>query len=501
MHHIISDGWSLDILIGEIVTKYRRYRSGDLSSIADLRIQYKDYAHWQNEESTGESFETHRKYWLEKFEEPVPVLSLGVDKVRPVVKTYRGDMVKQPLSSSLYAGLQKLCRQTGSTLFMVLLAGAKALLYRYSGREDLVVGTPMAGRNHFDLKDQIGFYVNTLALRTRFDGSKDFRDLLLRVKQATLEGYEHQAYPFDRLVEDLSLRRDRSRHPLFDVQVILRHSESDILGRIGDLDGVKIYPYEGTTTVHSVFDMVFTFVETTNGLELHLPYNSDVFSRSEAEGFVRYFSCLLEVAVLSPEIPLKDLEMVAEAEREELLEEGDGHKVVYDEGQTLPGLFEKSASLYGPSTAAVFGSMELSYATLELRVNGLAEYLYRECGVRKGQPVGLMADRGLESLIGLLGILRSGGVYVPIDPAYPADRKRYIFSDTGLDVLLTDSSQLMELEYYRGTVIALDIQLELIGESTNGPQVELGKDDLAYVIYTSGSTGRPKRSADPGTAV
>ena len=493
MHHIISDGWSMEILVREVLEYYRRFVEQDQSTLPDLRIQYKDYAQWQEDNLAAPFMAGHRIYWENQFADPVPVVNLAIDLERPKIKTYRGGIAKFPLGQGLRDKLLMLGSQVNATLFMVLLTGVKAMIYRLAGLLDIVIGTPMAGRDHLDLQDQIGFYANTLALRTRFDASASFKSLLNKVKEVTLKGYEHQSYPFDRLVEGLSLARDRSRHPLFDIQVILEQGDTILLKKGHSAPGFTIREFEGQRELHSVFDLVFTFVDSGTDLDLELTYNIDVYTKAEAEVLMKRVSEVLEAIVVSPDVRLSALEFVSKEERAELLQGFNDTAVVRVGGRTLIDLLESSVRQYGTEPALYCAGKTVSYAELWDRSDRLASYLLQEFGVDREQLVGLLARRGIDAVVGMLGILKSGCAYVPIDPSYPRDRKKYLIEDTGVEVLLTESSELLELDYYSGQVIALDIQLETL------PVGDLPEDagrpsarDLAYVIYTSGSTGRPK---------
>ncbi|MEL6359222.1 MAG: condensation domain-containing protein, partial [Bacteroidota bacterium] len=279
MHHIISDGWSMDVLFQDFLHYYTSYKVGEEPSLQPLAIQYKDYAAWQNAALLSTEMASHRLYWLDRFSGEIPVLALPTDRPRPAVQTFHGRTYEFEIPEGLSTKLKSLCQQEGGTLFMGLLASVKVLLYRYTGQEDLVIGSPVAGRAHSDLEGQIGFYVNTLALRTQFSGEVDFISLLRQVKEETLEGYAHQSYPFDRLVEELDLRRDLSRSALFDVMVVLQNTNlpEGSSGELVDME-VSAYPYEQTA---SQFDLSFAFEEHSDGgLEASITYNTDLFEAS-----------------------------------------------------------------------------------------------------------------------------------------------------------------------------------------------------------------------------
>ncbi|HEY0067886.1 MAG TPA: condensation domain-containing protein, partial [Flavisolibacter sp.] len=278
MHHIVSDGWSMNILIHELLQFYSAHTNGAANPFTPLRIQYKDYAAWQQQQLGSEDLQAQKNYWLKQLEGELPVLELSGDRPRPALKTYNGRNIHICLDAELSQGLKTLSQQQGSTLFMTLLAAVKALLYRYTGQEDIIIGSPVAGREHVGLEGQIGFYLNTLALRSRFSGQQDFCQLLHHVKQVALDSYQHQAYPFDELVDNLDLRRDMSRSALFDVMVVLQNHERDGGEALQNLDGLRVSNYSGGgETLTSKFDLEFDFTEVGNELHLDLGYNSDIY--------------------------------------------------------------------------------------------------------------------------------------------------------------------------------------------------------------------------------
>ncbi|MBB5624282.1 hypothetical protein HDE69_005383, partial [Pedobacter cryoconitis] len=300
MHHIISDGWSMGILIKELLLLYNAIDQGKLNKLPPLRIHYKDYAAWQQEQLNGENLVAHRNYWLKKFEGELPVLELQGDKSRPTLKTYHGGLVNGVIDNHISKGLKNILKeQQGATLFMGLLAGVNTLLYRYTGQEDQIIGSPIAGREHIDLEDQIGFYVNTLALRSRFKGTGSFKELLTEVKEITLGAYEHQVYPFDELVEALQLQRDMSRSALFDVMIVLQNNERKEMTE-QHLGSLKIGNYEEHIHQTSKFDLTFSFVEVEDEIRFSLRYNSDIFAESTALRFTEHLIRVFEAVVAHP---------------------------------------------------------------------------------------------------------------------------------------------------------------------------------------------------------
>ncbi|MCB2411223.1 condensation domain-containing protein, partial [Hymenobacter lucidus] len=329
LHHIISDGWSMDILMKELLLFYNAYTTGQTPPVAPLRIQYKDYTAWQQQQLQGESLQAHKDYWLKQFEGELPILALPSDKPRPAVKTYSGADISGRLGAGITKDLKALCQQQGATLFMGLMAAVNALLYRYTGQNDIVIGSPIAGRAHADLEDQIGFYVNTLAFRSRFKGEDSFVALLDHVKQVTLGAYEHQIYPFGELVEALQLQRDMSRNPLFDVQVTLGHSQGQGTGAATQLGDLKVSTYADDQLQTSRFDIVFNFAEQGDELLTGILYNPDVYGPETILRLGQHLEQLLTAIVADPQLPIGAVEYLSAEEREELL--------VGFQGEALPG--------------------------------------------------------------------------------------------------------------------------------------------------------------------
>jgi len=319
MHHIISDGWSMGVVIRELLLLYSAYIKGEPDPLPPLRIQYKDYASWQREQLSGDRLVGHQRYWLEQFEGELPVLELAGDRPRPMVKTYQGGMIQRTISRDLVTGLRGLGQDQGATLFMCLLAVVKVLLYRYTGQEDIVVGSPIAGREHADLEGQIGFYVNMLVLRTRFNGSDNFKEVLSKVMAVTFEAYEHQVYPCDELVNDLNLRRDVSRNALFDIMVVLHNTEPGQINNAPVIENLRIDGYTDGEYGVSKFDVTFNFAEINSLLQYSIEYNSDIFQKETAELFGVHLEQLLKSIIASPDIPIGALDYLSEQEKERLL--------------------------------------------------------------------------------------------------------------------------------------------------------------------------------------
>ncbi|WP_034893922.1 non-ribosomal peptide synthetase [Gillisia sp. Hel_I_29] len=478
MHHIISDGWSMDVLSRDVFKYYEFYKSGGELDLPALRIQYKDYASWQLSQLSTSIYQGHRDYWTGLLGGDLPVLDLPSSKVRPVIQSHQGQLLRTYISKESTQGLKRFSHQEGGTLFMGLLSSLKALLYRYTGQEDLVVGTPVAGREHSDLEDQIGFYINTLALRNEVRSEDSFEDLFRRVRQRTLDAYEHQGYPFDRLVEDLELRRDTSRSAVFDMMLVLQNTGDAHQGiGISDSD-VELITDQGFNL--SKFDLSFTFEEQGDYLALSIKYNTDVYDKAMLEGFIVHYKEFLASLLSLPEASIGGIDYLEDQEREELLDVFNATAFDYPRDKTVVELFEEQVSKTPEAIAVVYEEERLSYEELNRRSNQLAHYLQAHYTIEPDDLVGIMLPRSSWMIVGILGILKSGGAYVPIDPDYPEDRIAYMLEDSKCKVLLDEEF----LDKFNNN--------NKSDYSTDNLSISLLPSNLAYVIYTSGSTGKPK---------
>ncbi len=479
MHHIISDGWSMEIMLKELLSWFNTPLNEQPIPLPPLRIQYKDYAAWQQEQLSGELLEAHKTYWLTRLAGELPVHELPVDFPRPAIKSYRGAAVSGHLSEALTNRLQAYCRQQGATLFMGLLAAVNGLLYKYSGQQDIIIGSPVAGRTQAALDEQIGLYMNTLPLRTRFNATAGFAALLTAVKDSVLGAYDHQLYPFDELVDALQLQRDLSRHPLFDVMLVMQHKDSIHERWQQGLQGLQVTAYEQSTHVISKFDLLFAMVEKETGIEVQLEYNTDIFESATAERLLQHLETLLEAMVRLPDASLQSLSCVDAAEQQILLELGQGERHAYQSEATLAGLFREQVALRPAHTALVFEDRDFSYTDLDEQSNQLAHWLQERYSIGRTDLAAVQLDRSEWLVIALLAILKTGAAYVPIDPRYPAERIAYIQADTHCKVIINE--QLLKA-----------FQQEQASCSKEALTQVATADDLAYVIYTSGSTGQPK---------
>ncbi|WP_254640141.1 non-ribosomal peptide synthetase [Chitinophaga sp. GbtcB8] len=477
MHHIISDGWSMGILIKELLQLYNAYCKHKDFPLSPLRIQYKDYAAWQQAQLTGVSLQRHKGYWLTQFEGELPVLELPADKVRPAVKTYNSGLVQQKFSKQLNSGIKSLSQAQGATLFMGLLTLVKALLYRYTNQEDIIIGTPIAGRDHIDLENQIGFYINTLALRTRFKGTDSYQQLLEQVQQVTLGAYEHQMYPFDGLVDELHLQRDMSRSALFDVMVVLQN-ESDDRQDVHYVDGLEISGYKGLVDIVNKFDLCFTFMEWEEELLLNLEYNSDIYDHETIARLGIHLENLLAAVIEQPAAPIYQLGYLQEKEKQQLLISFNDTVQPWSADNTVVELFEEQVRQTPDNIALVFKDTQLTYRELNEKANQLGNYLRQQYNVHPDDLVGITLERSEQMVIAILGVLKSGAAYVPIDTEYPQDRIEYMITDSRCKVLLDAA----EMERFAAAEKYIGTDLPVLHKPAN----------LVYVIYTSATTGKPK---------
>ena len=495
-HHIASDGWSRGILCREMGQFYDAIHQRQSAEVEELPIQYADFAVWQRQWLTGDVLEKQLGYWKQQLGGELPALELPADRPRPAELSYRGGRVGVELPAELIWQLKALSRQQGVTLFMTLLAAFKVLLYRYTGQTDLVVGTPIAGRTRVEMEGLIGFFLNTLVLRTNLSGDPSFRELLERVREVALGAYAHQELPFEKLVEQLHPERDLSRNPLFQVMFILQNTPSKSL----ELKGLKAERLDIETQT-AKFDLTLSLTDRGKGLAGSLEYNADLLDRETAERLVGHYWRLLEGAVDNPDEEVSKLPLLTERERQQILVEWNETCVEYPRNQCLHQLFEMQAMRSPDVLAVVHEGQQLSYDELNGRANQVAHYL-QNLGVETESLVGICMERSLDMVVGVLGILKAGGAYVPLDPAYPQQRLEWMVEDAQIQVMLTQEHLLEQIPGGHAENICLDRDWEKIArESRNIPVTRVGTQNLAYVIYTSGSTGKPKGVQIPHGAV
>jgi amino acid adenylation domain-containing protein/FkbM family methyltransferase len=486
-HHIVSDGWSLGVLVKEVAALYEAFTKGELSPLPDLGVQYADYAVWQREWLKGETLDAQLSYWKRKLGGDLPLLELPTDRPRPAVQSYRGARQSMAISEELTRRLKALGQKEGCTLFMTLLAAFQSLLCRHCGQEDIIIGAPIAGRTRREIEPLIGFFANMLALRTDLSGDPSFRELLRRVREVTLEAYAHQDMPFEKLVEELQPERDLSRSPLFQAVLALQNAPPTSL----QMPGLKLSAVGGES-VTAKFDLMLTMIESGEGMVGALEYNTDLFDAGTMRGFLSRFQILLEGIAAQPETSLHNLPLLTAAERQQLLVEWNETWADYDREATIGELFERQAVRTPDKVALVYEGQQITYRELNERANQLAHYL-RGLGVEPETLVGIWMERSLEMVVGLLGILKAGGAYMPMDPAYPSARLAYMLADARVTTLLTQANLKDGLSGYGAQVFCLDADWPTVDrQPVTNPVINTRPSNLAYCLYTSGSTGQPK---------
>ncbi|MDZ7955197.1 amino acid adenylation domain-containing protein [Nostoc sp. DedQUE09] len=504
LHHIVADGWSIGVLIKELGVLYKALAedkrclttSYSVSTLLpELPIQYADFAQWQREwlqkvTANGTSpLQSQLVYWQKQLNR-ISVLNLPTDRLRPAVPSYRGAKQFLELPHSLTQALEALSYQEGVTLFMTMLAAFQTLLYRYTQQEDIAVGSPIANRNRSELEGLIGFFVNSLVLRTDFSGNPTFRELLNRVREVTLGAYAHQDLPFEKLVEELHPERDLSHHPLFQVVFSLQNTPIEAL----DLPGLKLSLFEFDSKT-AKFDLEFHVWQDLETLKGQVVYSTDLFDQSTITRMLGHFQTLLESIVANPEQQISDLSLLTVQERQELLIDWNDTKRDYPENKCFHQLFEAQVEKTPNAIALVFDKQQLTYRELNIQANQLAHYL-KKLGVVPDVLVGICVERSPQMIIALLAILKAGGAYLPLDPSLPQERLNFILEDAQVSILLTHCSLAPLFKEGWGdllSIVYIDKDWATITQhSQENPTTCVTSDNLAYIIYTSGSTGKPK---------
>ncbi|HEU4595090.1 MAG TPA: amino acid adenylation domain-containing protein, partial [Pyrinomonadaceae bacterium] len=489
MHHIVSDAWSRAILIRELGALYEAFTEGRPSPLEELPVQYADFAAWQRERLSGETLEANLAFWKRQLASAPAALELPTDRPRQAAQGDEGKVFGFTLPAELADALGEFSRREGVTFFMVLLAAFKTLLSRYTRQFDIVVGMPTAGRSLTEVEGLIGFFVNTLVLRTDLSGDPGFRELLARVRDASLQAFAHEDVPVEKIVEELQPGRSLDRNPLWQVMFALQNAPAEsAVAR-----GLTLSPFKVSARTKIADDIYFGMVETEHGLAGSVEYRSALFDEARIERLVGHFRTLLEGAVASPDSRLSELPLLTEAERRQLIEEWNATRVDYAPEEPVQRRFERQAARTPEAVAVVSEGERVTYGALNECANRLAHRL-RRLGVGPDVLVGLCLERSIEMVVAVLGILKAGGAYVPLDPAYPPDRLRFMLEDTRAPIILTQQSLRDKLDAGdSATLLCLDSDWDdIASESAADPPVDVAPDNLLYAIYTSGSTGRPK---------
>ncbi len=498
LHHVANDDWSFDILWNELDVCYDAIRNGIEPRLPELSIRYADFAAWQREQLDAGRLDDQLAYWKRQLVGPLPRLGLHTDHPRVAEKAYRGDVRLFTVPDHVSAALRRLAQECNATLFMVLASAFKTLLNRYTGCEDVVIGTAIAGRGAHDVERLIGFFVNNLVLRTSLSGNPRFRELVARVREVALAGYANQDVPFERVIDALRPERDPSRTPLFDVLLVLHRSRSR--RKLGALRVEQLH----VTTGSAKFDLTLEIDEAADGrLSGFFEFDTDLHEPETIDRLASHLLALLEGVAASPDARLSELPLLSDAERHRLLVEWNDTAVEYQRDLPLNGLFEAQVDRAPTRTAVTAGAAAYTYAELDARANRIAQAL-RARGVGRGQRIGLCVERGADMLSAMLGILKAGAAYVPLDPAFPGERLRFMAEDAQLALIVSTSILAEPFAIPRERQLLLDADAASIAAS---PDARLSRDanaaqpeDPAYVIYTSGSTGRPKGVVVPHRA-
>jgi len=482
-HHIISDGWSSSILTKEISLLYEAYNGNKPSPLEKLPIQYADYSIWQREYLKGEVLTKQSEYWRNKLS-GTAILELPTDKIRPMEKTHNGNKLFFRLDKDISGKLDALSKENNVTLFMTLLSVFKVLLNKYTGQDDICVGSPIANRTRSEVEKLIGFFVNTLALRSDLSGNISFVDFIKQIKQTTLDAYSNQDMPFEKVIEIIQPERNLSYSPLFQVMMVLQNNPASELF-FGDL---SLRPVEFEQTV-SKFDLIISFKETAEGLLGEIEYNTNLFEKDRIERMVGHINILVESIISNPTVTISELEILASTEKHKLLVEWNDTEADYPKDKCIHQLFEEQVEKTPLNIALQYEQEELTYHELNDRSNQLARYLQNK-GVNSNSKIALIMDRSFEMLISIFGILKSGGCYVPIDSSYPNARINYIIDNSETQLVLTEKAHIDKLD--KGQAIEVFEDLDLKEFEVSNLERTSKPTDLSYIIYTSGSTGNPK---------
>jgi amino acid adenylation domain-containing protein/thioester reductase-like protein len=487
LHHILADDWSLGVLFRELTAIYQAFFVGNPSPLPKLPIQYADFALWQRQWLEGKVQQEQLLYW-EKQLANLPILQLPTDRPRPAVPSYRGALHSLTLSKTLTAALKALSQKEGVTLFMTLLAAFQTLLLRYTGAEDIPVGSAIANRHQLHVDKLIGFFANTIVLRTDVSGSPTFKELLVRVREVALTAYAHQDLPFEKLVAKFQPERDLSRQALFQVVFALQNELPSQDLQLPNIQTTSLTIDNKTAK----FDLFLQLSDKADGLTGWIEYNSDLFDSATISRLIGHFQTLLKAIVANPEKRISELPLLTQIEKHQLLVDRNNTQADYRQDVCIHQLFEQRVQETPDAIAVVFQDQQLTYQELNYRANQLAHQL-QTLGIKPEVLVGICVESSIEMIVGILAILKAGGAYLPLDPAYPLERLTFMLEDANISILLTKSQYLESFKTCKSKVICLDTAEEILTqESQNNPHSNVTIKNLAYVIYTSGSTGQPK---------
>ena len=491
IHHIIIDGWSKGILFKELSSFYQALLSNSTASLPELTIQYADFAVWQRQWLQGEVLANQLNYWKKQLAAAPPLLELPTDKPRPPIPSFRGSSICFKIDSDVTEKLKSLSQKSGVTLFMTLLATLNTLLFRYSSQKDILVGTPTANRNRQEIEPLIGFFVNTLVMRNSLEGNLSFSELLQQVRNVVLESYANQDVPFEQVVDGLQIERSLSYNPLFQVMFALQNTPLTAL----DIPGLRVKSM-AVENVRVKFDLTLILeeIETDQGtyLEGYWEYNGDLYTAERITRLMGHFQTLLKGIVKNPQQKVGELPLLTDPEKQQILVEWNQTQVPYQDHQCIHQLFEEQVAKNPDAVAVIYEQECLTYQQLNQKANQLAHYL-QSLGIKTEELVGVCVERSPLIIIGILGILKAGAAYLPLDPSYPPNRLIYMVEDSGVSVVLTQEKLANTLQLENLQKVYLDQDWPIISQQSSDPPVsETQAKNLAYVIYTSGSTGKPK---------
>jgi len=487
MHHIASDGWSLTVLIDELLSTYNAVADGKHTADLIPRLQYKDYAGWQRGLLERDFFRDSRNYWMRKLGGDMERLELPVDRPRPPVSTFRGAVARRTIPVRTLEALNAFCRTERATLCAALSAVLRVLFFRYTGQEDFVLGTSALGRSVPELRDQIGYYVNTLALRDRILPVMPFREVLQEVQNTLLDAVKHRDYPFDSVVQDVGVNTAKNRNPLFDVMLLVDSGWGDPNVKVENLEVFHL----DEPKHHSKLDLTLFFKETSEGLKVSAEYSTEIFNAERINSLLAHFDMLLTHALANPHLSVRELALISAAERQRLVNDFNRTERAYAREKTIVQLFEQQVERTPDRIASIQGDGLLTFAQLNAKANALAWKLREEHGVGPDMLVPIFMDRSLEMIIAILGVLKAGGAYLPITPHDPMERIDSVLVDCRSKLVLADAMASMKLNRNDRAILNMSSSESFAGREDNLPTLA-GARNLIYCIYTSGSTGKPK---------
>lgn len=489
IHHIIADFVSLEKLIQELGFFYNAYVQGESGTLPPLPIQFVDYAHWQQQNMKGNVYQKQLKYWKEKLGYELPVLRMPLDRPRPVAMTHNGERMRMTIPADITTSLKGFSRKSGVTMFITMLAAYQTLLYRYTGQEDICVATSISSRNRPELQNLIGLLANTLVLRNNLEGDPTFAEVLKCTRKVAFGAFAHKDIPYEKLIEELQTERNMSHNPFFQTMLTYLTAQDE-----GDqpFEGVSMKTHDLQKKA-SALELSFTITEQNDELVCSMDFNTDLFNTDTIHRMLKQFLNLLQACVDNPQQPISEIRLLSETEEQQIIEKWSGrNKIKQLPEASVHELFSQKATSTPDAIALRFQDQQYTYRELDERSNQLANYLINK-GLGPHKLVGICMERSLEMVVGLLGILKAGNAYVPIDQSYPQERKAFMVNNSGVELLLTIDSKAKSLSSEHCKVISINEEWELISqESREASKLKVKSEDLIYVIYTSGSTGKPK---------